>query len=513
MNRNRKLQTEGVRLLKRLALIGSSGGNFYRLGGSDPEQMLTDLIQSFQSTDFELANLLFVAADQSLDKKQEAVTATLYIYENNQLKKVGQGSLHAINQQAARYDSELAAQIEQSAVDGLITISSDPLGINARSVDAAIRAELPIAGTGGTSMATIQSSGGLVISVSGTTGTSNETRTLSLVAAFVRHWKIRQGFRKYIPNLAIDWSGLMTSGLPAFIVLTLVAASTRFSWVQQNSFFHTVQDALPVVLAVLAARRIAKFGEMTLIAGILAGSLAASYGVIAGLFAGVLCGITAQLLFQQCLKWAFPLTAANLLSVSVSGLLPGILLHVGAGNLLLRLQLFVPDTLGHLLAVQPIVIGATLGVLMWFFILKGGYHAVVLPLLLIELAGSGFSYLGAFDLICLVLVAAGINLANYLFDHSKSARTGLFMNLLFGTLVESVYPSLKNKRLFVFILVVAGASGAFVAQLQLRGTAYIPVLLAPFLSTSLRDYLFVMLGTVILSFLAATFIRLSGRRT
>lgn len=498
--------------MKRLALIGSSGGNFYRLGGSDPEQMLTGLIQSFQSNDFDLAALLFVAADQSLDKKQEGATATLYIYENNQLKKAGQGSLHMINQRAMHYDSALAAHIETGAIDGLIAISSDPLGINVRSVTATIRAELPIAGTGGTSMATIQSSGGHVISVSGTTGTSNETRALSLASAFVRHWKIQQGFRKYLPNLAIDWSGLMTSGLPAFMVLTLVASSTRFSWLQGNNFFHTVQDALPVVLAVLAVHRIAKLGEMTLIAGILAGGLAASYGVIAGLFAGVLCGITVQIIFRQCLKWAFPLTAANVLTVSLSGLLPGILMHVGAGSLLLRLELFVPVALGHLLAMQPIVIGAALGVLMWFFILKGGYHAVVLPLLLMELADSGFSYLGAFDMICLVLVAAGINLANYLFDHKRSARTGLFMNLLFGTLVESIYPSLRDKRLFVLVLVAAGASGAFAGQFQLRGTAYIPALLAPFLSTSPRDYLFVMLGTVVFSFLAAAGNRLIGRR-
>ncbi|MCF3817159.1 PTS sugar transporter, partial [Salmonella enterica subsp. enterica serovar Weltevreden] len=71
---------------------------------------------------------------------------------------------------------------------------------------------------------------------------------------------------------------------------------------------------------------------------------------------------------------------------------------------------------------------------------------VILPLVLLEWENSGGSFLGAVDMVGLVMGAAGINLANVIAPREKSeaavATPCLLINLGLGTFVESAYPFL-----------------------------------------------------------------------
>ncbi len=55
-----------------------------------------------------------------------------------------------------------------------------------------------------------------------------------------------------------------------------------------------------------------------------------------------------------------------------------------------------------------ILAGLLAGLVIWPAILGGVYHAVILPLVLLEMEKSGVSFLGAVDMVGLVMVAAGV---------------------------------------------------------------------------------------------------------
>lgn len=90
------------------------------------------------------------------------------------------------------------------------------------------------------------------------------------------------------------------------------------------------------------------------------------------------------------------------------------------------------------LAFSPILAGLLAGLVIWPAILGGVYHAVILPLVLLEMEKSGVSFLGAVDMVGLVMVAAGINLANVIAPREKvrprSLLQGCLLTLVLGLL-------------------------------------------------------------------------------
>jgi len=57
------------------------------------------------------------------------------------------------------------------------------------------------------------------------------------------------------------------------------------------------------------------------------------------------------------------------------------------------------------------LVGLCIGAAMWLILLKGVYHSLILPLMVLEFAGRGLSFLAALDVVCLVGVSAGLALA------------------------------------------------------------------------------------------------------
>ncbi|EAS3208920.1 PTS sugar transporter [Salmonella enterica] len=134
-------------------------------------------------------------------------------------------------------------------------------------------------------------------------------------------------------------------------------------------------------------------------------------------------------------------------------------------------------------------------------IIGGVYHAVILPLVLLEMEKSGVSFLGAVDMVGLVMVAAGINLANVIAPREKSeaavATPGLLINLGFGTFVESAYPFMfANKIVFGSAIFWAGMGGMMLGFFNVKGVAYVPAFASPFLSSNALQMAIVMIATM-----------------
>lgn len=498
-------------LLKQIAVLGSSGGNLYSHGGSDPETLLADVKKQLDAAGFAMTTVQLVAAETSMDGISETAPAQLWTSHTGTAEVSFAGSLAEVNSQARQADEQLAERIEAGAIDGIILISADPADTNAKALEAAARAEIPVVGTGGTSIARTQQMGVNVISASGTTGTSSVTRAVAYAAGLARHWKV-----KYRPALGsssssalegpawkrISLRGIMVGCIPAFIALALVLAVSQIPVLEGFSdVFDLLMTSLPVVVAAVAARKISGLDEVGLVAGAVAGILSVEGGIFGGLAAGILSGLMASWLIKWTLGHRFPATTANIVTGSIAGLFPGLLVYY----LLAPATSMIGDGIreGIEIAVDfnPVLAGTLAGLVMWPAIIAGVYHSVILPLVLVEMSQKGHSFFGAIDMVSLVMVSLGITLANLIKPRTSGERalagTGATINFGFGTFVEASYPFMfSDKKVFGIALVSSAAGGAMVGMLGLEATAYLPAVVAPFVSTNATGMIIAMVATV-----------------
>lgn len=219
---------------------------------------------------------------------------------------------------------------------------------------------------------------------------------------------------------------------------------------------------------------------------------------------GIGAGIMVRYLFGLCLKWQFPMTTINIVAGGLSGLFSGLVMYYLLSPLALAAGDYIKLAIEATLAFSPILAGLLAGLVIWPAILGGVYHAVILPLVLLEMEKSGVSFLGAVDMVGLVMVAAGINLANVIAPREKSeaavAAPGLLINLGFGTFVESAYPFMfSNKVVFAGAIFSAGVGGMLLGLLNIKGVAYVPAFASPFLSNNAFSMAIVMAVTLVLT--------------
>ena len=179
---------------KRIAFIGSSGGNLYKQGGNDLPAMMKEICGQTTAADMEITFVQYVLASGSLDNVGPDSPATLYTWNGTEVQAVFQGTLTEVNVEAAKVDAELAKQIDDGEIDGVMFVSASPDGANRQAMEACARTKIPMAGTGGSGVALTQNMGCNVLSASGTTGTTNRTRAVAFTTALAKYWKI-----KYMP--------------------------------------------------------------------------------------------------------------------------------------------------------------------------------------------------------------------------------------------------------------------------------------------------------------------------
>lgn len=484
--------------MKKLAILGSSGGNLYNQGGNDPNGMMKEIFAQAESAGIEVAYIQFIGTSGSMDNISMDAKAKLYSLDSNgTLQASEERKLGEINEMTKESDQALAKLITDGQIDGIMLMSCDPKGVNHEALSAAAASHIPVAGTGGTSMADTQSLGCKVIAASGTTGTTNRTRAISAISAFSKEWKL-----KYSPIIGssaggkqegnvwkrINFRGIMMASMPAFIAMALCLAVSKIPGLSGlEDVFNTLIGFLPVVLAAIAAKQISGLDEVGIVAGIVAGALSVDGGIIGGLVVGIIAGILAYYIIQLCFRFKVPGTTANIAAGGISGLIAG---FVGM-YAIAPAALWVGDSIKWLidaaLAFNPILAGLVAGFAIWFAIMGGVYHAAILPIVLLEMEATGFSFLGCIDLCGLVMVCAGIQLANIIHPRHPGDRAAsvpnIIINLAFGTFVEAAYPFMfSSKRVFASAIISSTVAGLFIGLFGTKCTAYVPCFMAPFMS-------------------------------
>lgn len=507
------LQLRGGSPLRSIAIIGSSGGNLYNLGGKDPDKLLNEILLQCDAAGIRVKAIQFIAASASMDAAKESTKTAIYAWDEqvHQPVTVFNGDLKDANREAKPYDEKIAKMIQAGEIDGLIVMSADPEKANNEVFKAAVEKKIPIVGTGGTSMAIISSRGANVIATSGTTGTTNRTRAIAFVTSLCRFWGIK--YQPVIGGAAkgsadarqgnafkrINIRGIMVSSLPGFIAMAIVLALSQIPGLAGlKDVFDIMLKALPVILAVIAAKQVSDLDEVSIVAGIVAGVLSVDGGIIGGIIGGILAGLIVQFLFMKCIQFRFPMTTVNIVAGGFSGLIAGLIVFYLIAPFALQAGEWIKLIIEQAVAFSPILAGALAGLLIWPAILGGVYHAAILPIVLLEMEKTGNSFLGAIDMVGLVMVAAGINLANIVAPRDKGeaavAAPGFAINMGFGTFVESAYPFMfSNKIVFGGAILSAGIGGAMVGIFNIRGTAYVPSFMSPFLSNNVVGFVISML--------------------
>lgn len=516
---------------RRIAVLGSSGGNLRSHGGNDPAKLLADIRKQVEAAGFELAEVQFVAADSSMDGVSDRAKAALWSLVGEPgsaaIAEVETGTLAEVNELARHRDGQLAERIAAGEVDALILVSADPADTNQQAVRAAVAANLPAAGTGGTSIATAQQLGLNLVSASGTTGTTSTTRAVAYVSGLAKHWGV-----KYRPSLGsavsastdepawkrISIRGIMVGSIPAFITLALILAVSKIPVLSGLSeVFDLLIAALPVVVAAVAARKISGLDEVGLVAGAIAGILSQPGGILGGLVGGILAGLLASWLIRLFLSWRFPATTANIFTGALAGALPGLLVYYLLAPVTNWLGVSVQELISWTVDFSPLLAGAIAGIVIWPAIIGGVYHAVILPLVLLEMSEKGHSFFGAIDMVSLVMVSLGITLANLVAPRTSGERalagSGAAVNFFFGTFVEASYPFMfGDKRVFGVALGAAAVGGAVVGLVGAEATAYLPAIVAPFVSTTVGGMVLAMLTGAGLAFIGTLLVNLAARR-
>ena len=466
-------------------------------GGNDPRALLGEIFTQARSAGIEVGFVSFVGAKRTMDGISMDAPACLWSLSGDSVACGEEKKLSEINADAAASDAALAALIEQGGIDGIVMMSGDPNGVNKAALAAAAAKKLPCVGTGGTSMGIAQKMGCNVISASGTTGTTNRTRAVAFISALAKEWKI-----KYMPVIGksaggkqdgnvwkrINFRGIMMASLPGFIAMAIVLALSKIPALSGlSAVFDTLVGAIPVIVAAIAAKQISGLDEVGIVAGIVAGLMSSGGGLIGGLAAGILAGIVSYYIAILCFRWRVPGTTANIAAGGLGGLAAGLVGMYALAPVALWLGNGINDLISAALNFSPILAGAVAGLLIWPAIIGGVYHAAILPIVLLEMESTGFSFLGAIDMTGLVMVSAGITLANVIFPRQKSdasaALPGFLINIGFGTFVEAAYPYMfSSKLVFGSALLASTVSGMLVGLFDVKGTAYVPCFSAPFLA-------------------------------
>lgn len=504
---------------KSVIILGSSGGNLYNLGGKDPAGLLGELVRQIKAAGINLAAIQFIGAEASMDAVKPTTPAGLWTWNGEEAKVAFKGTLEQVNKEAEKTDAAIAQLVKDGKVDGVILVSADPKGANKLAIAEASAKKLVGVGTGGTSMATVQTMGLNVISVSGTTGTTNRTRAIANVFALAKEWGLSyhpaigssvQGDVEKKPILSrISVRGILMASLPGFIAMALTLIISKVPGLDYfEKIFNTMIDALPVIVATVAAKQVSGMGDVAIVAGVVTGILSVKGGLIGGIIGGILAGILVEYLLMKCLKWNFPATTANIVAGGIAGLVSGLLVYLFLAPVADFVGNGIRSLIDAALAIHPMLCGAVAGLLIWPAIMGGMYHAAILPIILLEMEKTGNSFLGAIDMVGLVMVSAGITLANILAPKRKDDRAlaipGFFINMAFGTFVEAAYPFMfSSKIVMAGAILSAGIGGLFVGYFNVRGTAYVPSIVAPTLSTDWLGFALSMFASAFCAFVVA----------
>ena len=171
-----------------VALAGSGGGSTRR---SDAHEEVSALQTQLDALGATLTHVQLISCEVPLDRASLASRSELWTLASSAaLTQRAKGTLGEVNAAAEACDQELAAAIERGEVGALLLVSADvaATGVNRRALAAAVRARVPVCGTGGASLGLAAEAGARLLEVSGSVGTTSHTRAIAVSATLARHW-------------------------------------------------------------------------------------------------------------------------------------------------------------------------------------------------------------------------------------------------------------------------------------------------------------------------------------
>jgi hypothetical protein len=519
----------------RVALIGSSGGGGATISsGESIIQSINHQLSLIKSSNNDnnvvaLTDVLLIVSSTGLDFKNTSTIASLWVVDDDgALINEAKGNLRDINERAKRIDANIAIKIMKGEINALISVSSDPNKVNEKCIIAAIEKNIPIVGTGGTSISTISLNGANVIGSSGgSVATTSMSRGVSFAASLASYWKLQ-----YIPSDNLK-SVKIQSIIGASVPILLISSLSKFfinklqeqEGTRGNDFLQALLSGItrivPTVITMISCQESSQLYELSLISGGAVGSMA-NNGVIVSILVGVICGWMLTYLLALCSKYHFLPTSTTIISIGLSVIVSGSIsiflnqLLESYSHLLQPTQLlhYLNDFIATKISREQLlilrsVLGSILGYLSSLGSEYGYYHTVMLPLIALDMECGDFSFFGAMDLVTLCAPCGGICLGIYLLScmnritlsddkkklaiHTKLGLRGFFSNVLFGDFVEACYPySLEYTPILISIRIACILSGALLGLGLIRSSAYLPLPLALYVSYgfNIKLYLF-----------------------
>lgn len=466
-----------------VAVIGSSGGGAATLGHTEPSHLLQVINNELAKIDGEsrILHALFVSLHKGtgLDVANSDVdTATLYCIDNEQSndaysqyfpRPVQTATLSQVNETCRSMDATIAKAIRNGKVKGLICMSCS-IDIHSETLLAASQMKVPVTGTGGTSLsaAVTRFHIHLVGNAGGSVATSSYTRAVSFAHALATAWGISyHPFSSSIHFINPQWRSVLNACLPVFWAACL--ASRFLNMVLEHTDVDTSQWAdtvrqllvalesftLPTVCCVVMATSCASHHGSTAVMASCIAAMACEKSILGGLLAGWLVSSILGRVLYRCIVWNVPATMTNL--VAAGGVGATVIIVVSPLVPFLRevtewIRWGVHTSMDGSLPGAGFLIGC----LFCYGSKVGYYHAICLPVILVEMENCDASLWGAIDECALVLVSAGICAANLLTlpylpysitTDSALCQRAVRINLLYGDFIEAAYPFMERHPL------------------------------------------------------------------
>lgn len=501
-----------------VALIGSSGGGAATLGHTEPTQLLQTInneLLKIEGGKIKLRYALFVSlhGGMGLDTANpDKDTATLYsinaddseasdVDSECRVRVVESATLAQVNQTCTKLDATIAKAIEEGTVGGLICVSCDP-DIHCQTLQAAAKMKIPVTGSGGTSLsaAVTRFQIQLVGNAGGSVATNSYTRAVSFAHALATAWQV-----EYRPFSSLDhfvmpqWRSVLNATLPAFWGVCLACrfvnmlllhlpvgteSDTSFWPDLVPQLLYALQHyALPTTCCVVMATSCASHHGSTAVMASCVAAMACRESILGGLLAGWLVSWVIDRVVYQCIVWNVPATMTNLVAGGGVGTFTALTIAPFV-PFLRHITKFVRLCVHLSMSGSMPFAGFLIGCLFCYWSKIGYYHAVCLPVILIEMELGDASVWGAIDECTLVLVSAGICSANLLTSSSHQqadqslCKRAVRINLMYGDFIEAAYPFMEQSRLVNFSgYLASGLSTHLLAQnpQDILSLAYVPL--------------------------------------
>ena len=509
-----------TKMSKRVALLGSSGGGTATLGHTDARNLIETIALELESIGATLTIVYFVAAAVAFDSitSEEDEQVVLYYYRNGTLD-CEKEDLRTINEQCTRrHDKALADKIQQGEIDAIVCISCNATLFDS-TFRSAKRRQIPITGSGGTSLSLISAIYGLrlVGNAGGSVASTTYTRAVSYTSALSSHWNIQ--YRPWRNNHRVQQlpsiTSVLNSALPIFWGVCLCKRIIQVVMYlhEEGSEYHDLYSdfldvlenyAVPVACASLMV--VSRFRERIPVSSLVLATTLAASGARASIFTALSIGLVITPIMERlmflCIFNNIPATMTNLLMTGGTGAVLAVLasrVSAPLSELSSHISWAIRATVSMESGVFRTCAGFLWGVLSCYGSKVGLYHSVMLPLILIEMEKGDPSFLGAVDELTLVLVCAGICSANMVLScifptlvsitDFHLCRRGMYVNLAFGDFVEVCYPYMKSNAIINFggylasgiscaVLVADADSPASVP----RSSAYLPLPVSVFVA-------------------------------